>query len=334
MRRFAIADFRFWIGGPALFILALAFALLLVPCAAEAQQAGKLIRIGQLVVPAAGPPGSPRPIVARLSELGYVEGRDYSMEYRYAEGNYDRLPALAADLVRTRVDMIFASGNTAAQVALEATNSIPVVTVSCDAFTLVTSLARHGRNLCGVTCMRIELTEKRLEIFKEAVPKATRVAVLYNPLEGPEGLQFTEAAAQQLKVALVPVPVLSAKDFEPALDSVRQQRPDALFVNPDAVLISRHRQIAEFALQHRLPAINPFSEFVAAGGLMSYGASSRDLARRGAELIAKIFEGAKPSDLPIEQATRFYLVINLKTAKALGLTIPPSLLIRADQVIE
>ena len=317
-------------------LAALVLSIFLAPCATEAQQAGKLFRIGALVVPASPPPGSPLfpNVIPRLRELGYVEGRDYSIEARWAEGNYDRLPELAADLVRARVDVIYASGQKAAQVALEATNSIPVVSMSCDGFTLVTSLARHGRNLTGVTCMRIELTEKRLEIFKETVPKATRVAVLYNPVEGPEGLQFTEAAARQLKVALVPVPVLSAKDFEAALDSVRQQRPDALFVNPDAVLISRHQQIAEFALQHRLPAINPFSEFVAAGGLMSYGSSGRDLGRRAAELIAKIFEGAKPGDLPVEQATRFYLVINMKTAKALGLTIPPSVLLRADEVIE
>ena len=312
-------------------LVALVLSIFLAPCATEAQQAGKLFRIGALYVPTAGKALN---IIGRLGELGYVEGRDYSIEYRYADGNYDRLPELAADLVRARVDVIFASGNRAAQVVLDATDSIPVVSVSCDAFTLVTSLTRHGRNLTGVTCMRIELTEKRLEIFKETVPKATRVAVLYNPVEGPEGLQFTEAAARRLNVALVPVPVLSTKDFETALDSVRQQRPDALFVNPDAVLFSRHQQIAEFALKHRLPAINPFREFVAAGGLMSYGSSSRDLARRATELIDKIFKGAKPSDLPVEQATRFYLVINMKTAKALGLTIPPSVLLRADEVIE
>jgi putative tryptophan/tyrosine transport system substrate-binding protein len=182
--------------------------------------------------------------------------------------------------------------------------------------------------------MRIELSAKRLESFKEAVPKATRVALLYNPAEGPEALEFAEAAARQLKIVLLPVPVVSAKDFETALDSVRQQRPDALFVNPDAVLFSRTRQIAEFALKHRLPAIEPFSEFVDAGGLMSYGASVLELNRRAAELVDRIFKGTKPNDLPVEQATRFYLVINLKTAKALGLTIPPALLMRADQVIE
>jgi putative ABC transport system substrate-binding protein len=304
---------------------------LVAPLAADAQQAGKPFKIGALYVHTAGKAVN---IVERLGELGYVEGRDYVIEYRYADNNYDRLPELAADLVRARVDLIFASGNTAAQVALGATNSIPIVSVSCDAFTLVSSLARHGRNVCGVTCMRIELTEKRLELFKETVPTATRLAVLYNPIEGPEALAFAEAAAPRLNLTLAPVPVRSFTEFEPALDAVKQQRPDALFVNPDAIIFSRQPQIAEFALKHRLPAMNPFREFVAAGGLMSYGSSGRDLTRRAAELIDKLIKGAKPSDLPVEQATRFYLVINLKTAKALGLTIPPSVLLRADEVIE
>jgi putative ABC transport system substrate-binding protein len=316
--------------------LTTAAGLLAVPLAVEAQQAGKPFRIGILAVPEAPPPGtlSPNPFRDRLRELGYVEGRHFSVEFRSAGGNYDRLPQLAADLVRARVDLIFAGGTNGAQAALSATDSIPIVSVSCDAFTVVTSLARHGRNLTGVTCMRIELSGKRLELFKEAVPKATRVALLYNPIEGPEALEFAEAAANRLKVALVPVPVLSAKEFEAALDSVRQHRPDALFVNPDAVLFSRTRQIAEFALKHRLPAIEPFSEFADAGGLMSYGASASELSRRAAELVDRIIKGTKPNDLPVEQATRFYLVVNIKTAKALGLTIPQSVLMRADRVIE
>jgi len=331
MKRFAIADFRLRIEGPVVCIVALALGILAAPLAADAQQARKPFKIGALYVPTAGKALN---IISRLGELGYVEGRDYVFEYRYADSNYDRLPELAAGLVRAKVDVIFASGNTAAEVVLRVTDSIPVVSMSCDAFTLVSSLARHGRNLCGVTCMRIELTEKRLEIFKETLPKATRIALLYNPIEGPEALQFAEAAAPRLNLKLVPVPLRSNKDFEPALDVVRQQHPDALFVNPDAVIVSRHQQVAEFALKNRLPAINPFREFVVAGGLMSYGSSVRDLSRRAAELIDKLIKGAKPSDLPVEQATRFYLVINKKTAKALGLTIPPSVLLRADEVIE
>jgi len=331
MKPFRIAECGLLNGPAMLFVVALALALLAAPLAADAQQAGRPFKIGALYVPTAGKALN---IIGRLGELGYVEGRDYVFEYRYADSNYDKLPELAADLVRARVDVIFASGNTAAQVVLGVTNSIPVVSMSCDAFTLVDSLARHGRNLCGVTCMRIELTEKRLEIFKQAVPKATRLAVLYNPIEGPEAMQFAEAAAPRLNLTLLPVPVRSIKDFEPALEAVRQQRPDALFVNPDAVIVSRQQQVADFALKHRLPAMNPFREFVVAGGLMSYGSSVRDLSRRAAELIERLLKGAKPSDLPVEQATRFYLVLNLKTAKALGVIFPPSIQALADERIE
>lgn len=309
----------------------LALALLAPLLSSGAQQPGKPFKIGALYV---HPAGKAVTLMGRLGELGYVEGRDYTIEYRYVEGNYDRLPELAADLVRARVDVIFASGNAAAQVVLRATTSIPVVSISCDAFTLVDSLARHGRNLCGVTCMRIELSEKRLALLQEMIPKATRIAHLYNPVEGPEGLEFAEAAARRLNLKLLPVPVRRNQEVESALEAVRQQRPDALSVNPDAILFGRQKQIAEFALQHRLPAINPFSEFVAAGGLVSYGSNSRDLTRRAAELIDRLLKGAKPSDLPVEQATRFYLVINLKTARALGLTIPESLLKLANEVIE
>ena len=331
MKQVRNSKFEIRMGAVVVLAATLGLGILVPPRDADAQQARTPFKIGALYVPTAGKALN---IIGRLGELGYIEGRDYVFEYRYADSNYDRLPELAADLVRAKVDVIFASGNTAAEIVLRVTDSIPVVSMSCDAFTLVSSLARHGRNLCGVTCMRIELTEKRLEIFKEAVPKAIRVAVLYNPIEGPEALQFAEAAAPRLNFTLVPVPVRSNKDFEAALDSVRQQRPDALFVNPDAVIVSRHQQVAEFALKHRLPAINPFREFVAAGGLMSYGSSVRDLSRRAAELIDKLFKGAKPSELPVEQATRFYLVINLKTAKTLGLTIPRSVRMRADEVIE
>lgn len=158
--------------------------------------------------------------------------------------------------------------------------------------------------------------------------------LLYNPIEGPEALQFARAAAQRLNVELMPVPVVSAQDFESALRGVSQAHPDALFVNPDAILISRLRQIAEFARIQQLPAIDPFSYFVDAGGLMSYGPSFRDLFRRAADLVDKIHKGAKPGDIPVEQATRFYLEINMKAAKALGLTIPSSILLRADKVVE
>jgi putative ABC transport system substrate-binding protein len=310
--------------------------LLAAPRAAEAQPAGKVHRIGVLGVPAPPPPGTPRlpAFHERLRELGYVEGRDYSVEYRSAEGNYDRLAGLAAELVRARVDVIYVGGNNAAKVVRDVAGGIPVVSVSCDGFMLVASLARPGGNLTGVTCMRIELTGKRLEILKETVPSAHRIALLYNPIEGPEALQLAQAAARQLNVDLVPVPVVSVKEFEAALDAVRQARPDALFVNPDAILFSRRQQIAAFVRTHRLPAIEPFSEFVDAGGLMSYGASNRDLLQRAAELVDKILKGAKPGDIPVEQATRFYLAINMNAAKALGVTIPPSILLRADKVVE
>ena len=212
--------------------------------------------------------------------------------------------------------------------------AIPIVAITCEPFPLVEALARHGRNLTGVTCMTPETVPKRLELFKEAVPRATRVAFLYNPIDGGDGLETARATATALKLQLIPVPLQTVADFEPALETVRREHADGLFIHPDTLIGPRRPRIAEFALQHHLPAVDPFREFPAAGGLMSYGSSLPDLCRRAAELADRLVKGAKVAELPIEQASRFYLIINAKTARALGVTIPPSLLLRADQVIE
>jgi ABC-type uncharacterized transport system substrate-binding protein len=308
----------------------------LSPFAAQSQPAGKAFRIGNLIVPPAPPPDTwpSRPIPDRLRELGYVEGRDFTVEYRFANGNYDRLPELAAELVRARVDLIVVTGNKGAQAVATATQTIPIVSVSCDAFTVVTSLARHGGNLTGVTCMRIELTGKRLEILKEVVPKVSRVGLLFNPIEGPEALEFAMTDAARLKMKLMPFAVRTPNDVDSALESMTHQLPDALFVNPDAILVTRPRQIADFALRYRLPAIAPFSEFADAGLLLSYGSTTAELNARMVALVEKIFTGDKASNLPVEQATRFRLTVNLKTAKELRLSVPQSILRRADRVIE
>lgn len=320
--------------------VALIVGLFLGPFATEAQSAEKVFRIGMLQVQSAPPPDARIPVVEalreRFRELGYVEGKHYSLEARWAGGSYDRLPEAAAALVQARVDVIFTVGNKVARVARDTTDRVPIVSVSCDPYGFVTTLARHGQNLTGITCMTTELSAKRMEIFKEAVPKVARVAFLYNPTDGggPEGLELAKAAASKLNVIVIPVPVVSSVDLEPALASLGSHRPDGLFVHPD-VLLFRHRQrIAEFALDQRLPSIDPFAEFVQAGGLMSYGASIKELGRRAAEQMDKIFKGARAGDLPVEQATKFYLTLNLKTAKALRLTITGPILLRVDQLIE
>jgi putative ABC transport system substrate-binding protein len=221
-----------------------------------------------------------------------------------------------------------------ARIVQEVVKSTPLVVHSCDPFEHVTRLARQGGNVTGITCMTTELSPKRLELLKEAIPTAARVVFLHEPDDAPLGLQLTRDAASRLGIKLPDVPFKSRADMAGALDAVAKERPDALFVYPDPISILERRQIAEFALKQRLPTMNAFREFVDAGGLISYGANTAELLAIAGEQIAQILDGVRPGDLPVRQATRFELVINLKTARALGLTIPPSLLARADQVIE
>jgi putative ABC transport system substrate-binding protein len=274
-----------------------------------------------------------------LRNLGWIEGKNISIEYRYAEGRADRLPDLAADLVRLKVEVIVASASTAALAAQEATRAIPIVMASGGdpvAFGLVGSLARPGGNVTGLSQMTTEMAGKRLELLREMVPKLSRVAVLWDPQVAGSTLSWKELQlpARQLGVQLHSLEVRSPNDFDQAFEDATRARAGALFITQAPVITTNLKRIAGLAAKSRLPTIFHLSEFADAGGLVAYGADRADMYRRAATYVDKILKGAKPSDLPIDQATRFELVINLKTAKAIGLTIPQSVLFRADRVIE
>jgi putative ABC transport system substrate-binding protein len=275
-----------------------------------------------------------------LRDLGYVEGRHFVIEYRWAEGSYERFPDLVADLVRRKVDFIVTAGTPGALAAKQATRTIPIVmAVSGDPVGagLVASLARPGGNITGSTTIVQELEGKRVELLREAVPKLSRLAVLGNPANPVTETIWkqTQAAAVVLRVGLQPlVEVRSADQFEEAFSSIARGRPRAFTVIADRFLLAHRARIVEFAARRRLPAMYPFREFVDAGGLMSYSPSYTDLFRRAASFVDRILNGAKPGNLPVEEPQKFELVLNLKTAKALALTMPRSLLIRADRVIQ
>jgi putative tryptophan/tyrosine transport system substrate-binding protein len=271
---------------------------------------------------------------ARLAERGYVEGKNLVFEPRWADGDYERVPALLAELERSGVDVIFAPGTKNARLSQELVKRTPLVVYTCDAFEHVMRLAQQGGNVTGVTCMTSELTGKRLELLKEAVPTASRIVYLADLEDNPSGLKRAQDAAPRLGIKLTTVGFKLRSDLPRALDTVAKERPDALFVYPDPITIMERARIGQFALKQRLPTMYAFRDFVDAGGLMSYGANTLDMARLAADQSAKIFDGKAPGDVPMLQASRFELVINLKTAKALGLTIPQTLLLRADQVIE
>jgi len=319
------------------FLSTLAGGLLAAPLAAEAQEAGKVARIGVLN---SGSP--PAPFVESfkqgLRELGYVEGRNISIEYRWGEGRDERLPGLAADLVRLKVDVIVASSQ-AALAAKQATTAIPIVMpIITDPVRLglVASLARPAGNATGFATQNDELPGKWMELVKETLPKVSRVAVLFQPTyDGGVQLKASEAAARSLGVRLQALKVERPDDFVTAFAEVQKNRAEALIVSSSGLFYLHRTRLVEFAAKHRLPTIYHQSGFVVgAGGLMSYGPDFHDLFRRSATYVDKILKGAKPGDLPVQQPTKFELVINLKAAKALGLTIPQSLLQRADQVIQ
>ncbi len=322
-------------------ILILALSILACPLSLEAQQPAKVVRIGFLF-PAT--PAATSHLLETfgqgLRELGYVEGKNFILERRYAEGRVERLPDLAAELVRLKVDLIVAATTPAIQAAKQATRTIPIVMAnSFDPVGtgLVASLGRPGGNITGLSTHLQELPGKLLQLLKEAVPRVTCVAFLGNPDVPHSALVFreTQVAARVLGVELQSVEVRGAAEFESAFSAMTRERAGALILSTRVPVFFAHRkQIADLAVKNRLPAIYANRDFVDAGGLMSYGAHVPDLYRRAATYVDKMLRGAKPADLPVEQPTKFELVINLKTAKALGLTIPQSVLIRADQVIQ
>jgi putative ABC transport system substrate-binding protein len=306
---------------------------------AHAQEPTKVPRIGFLSL------NSPAALAARieafrqgLRELGYVEGKNIVIEWRSGEEKSERTRALAAELVHLKVNIIVTSGPSATRPAKEATSTIPIV-MAFDtdpvANGFVASLARPGGNITGLSILGPELSGKRLELLKEVVPKLSRVAVLGNSTfpGNAQMLRETELAADAFRVKVQYLDVLAPKDIETAFRSAGQGRAEAVLVMGSGVLSSQQKQIADLAIKSRLPASYLQTEYVEAGGLMSYGASLTDLARRAATYVDKILKGAKPADLPVEQPTKFEFVINLKTAKQIGLTIPPNVLARADRVI-
>jgi putative tryptophan/tyrosine transport system substrate-binding protein len=321
----------------------IAVTLLAVAVIAEAQQPKKVPRIGYLsqFEPARESPRSEAMRVA-LGELGYVEGQNIAIEYRYAEGKPDRFPELAAELVRLKVDIIVAAGGSViVQAAKNATQTIPIVMMGggLDPVEagLVESLARPGGNVTGLTLLSGELGGKRLELLKEAVPKLARVAVLYDPANPPTVREVKEVLpvpARALGLTIRSWEVRAADEFEQVFAAVTKWRPDGLYVPGAPLMAANQKRIAGLALKSRLPSVYGNRGYVDAGGLMSYGADLVDSNRRVAYYVDRILKGAKPADLPVEQPTKFELVINLKTAKQIGLTIPPELLARANKLIK
>jgi len=320
----------------------LAIGLLAAPLAVEAQPAAKVPRIGWLAVNLAAAPINLEPFRQGLRDLGYVEGRNLVIETRDAAGKRERLPALAVELVELKVDVILAASTLETLAAKQATKPLPIVFASSGdpvPSGLVASFSRPGGNATGLSILAPELVGKCLELLKQAVPGVSRVAVVFAPGAYHERterdmLKEAEVAARALGVRPLFVEARGPADFDRAFSDMARTRADAMTVLPSSMLYFERRGLVDLAGKKRLPAIYPWREGVDAGGLMSYGANIPDLFRRAATYVDKILKGAKPADLPAEQATKFELVINLKAARALGLTIPPSVLVRADEVID
>jgi ABC-type uncharacterized transport system substrate-binding protein len=323
-------------------VFALSAMLFALCSSAEAQRPKKIPAIGYLTaIPRTSLGAAPRIEAFRqgLRELGYVEGKNIIIEWRSAEGELDRLPALAAELVRLNVDIIVSAGSADTKVAKEATSTIPIIMandIDPVASGFVASLARPGGNVTGLSTLAPEISGKRLEILKEIVPRLTRVAVFGNSTNSgnAQSLKELELAAKALKVQLQYLDVLSPKDIETAFRAASKGRAEGALVLTSAVFDDERAQLAELAVKSRLPTIYDRREFVDDGGLMCYGTNFVDLARRAATFVDKILKGATPADLPVEQPMKFEFVINLKTAKQIGLTIPPNVLARADKVIK
>jgi putative ABC transport system substrate-binding protein len=327
-----------WLG-----LSVIAFVLVVCGAVALAQQTKKVPRIGYLssLDPARDSARS-EAIRLALRDLGYIEGQNIAIEYRYTQGKVDRAPELAAELVRLKVDIVVvAGGEPWIRAAKNATKTIPIVMTGGGRDPveagLVESLARPGGNVTGITNLSIELGGKRLELFKEAVPKVARVAVLYDPVT-PGGVrelkEVLPVAARALGLTIQPWEVRDADGLEKVFAALSKERPDGLYVTSGPLMNANQKRIVGFALKSRLPSVYTNKEAVDAGGLMYYGADLVDIYRRVAYYVNKILKGAKPADLPVEQPTKFELVINLKTAKQIGVTIPQSMLYRADKVIK
>ena len=320
-----------------IFIGRVAGGILGVPLAARAQQAGKIYNIGILeTVPASRNVENLEALRKGLRERGYVEGRNLIIEYRSADGVVERFPQLAAELVQLKVDLIVTWGTPAVKAATDATGTIPVVMAAMRPLAVAASLAHPGGNITGVTTFSTELTGKRLELLKELVPSLSRVALLHNMGNpaGPPEWEETQKAAHAMGLTAELLDVRSQNDLGRALERAVREHVEALVIGADGLARMHERMIVDSAARNRLPATYPAREFVEVGGLIAYAVNYPDLYFRLASYIDKIFKGAKPGELPVQQPTKFELAINLKTAKMLGLTIPQSLLLRADQLIQ
>jgi len=325
------------------FVAMVGSSLLAIPCIARAQVSAKIHRIGLLESgpsPAADPFGQWGAFREGLRTLGYVEGKSLAIESRWADDKYERLPDLAVELVGLNVEVIVLRTTPAAVAARRVAPTLPIVILSAIdpvGAGLVASLAKPGGTITGLTTLAPDLSAKRVQLLKEVLPRLSRLAVLWNSANpaNTAGWRQTEEAARTLGVQLQSRQVEGAKDFERAFGLIAKDRPDALLIVEDALMVGHTKQIADFAIRERLPTMaGSGASVLVNGGLIGYGPNLREMARRGAYYVDKILKGAKPADLPVEQPTKFELVINLKTAKALGLTIPQTLLLRADQVIE
>jgi len=307
------------------------------PFAARAQQAARVYSIGYL----AGSNRTPQldAFLQGMRDLGYVEGQNLAIEYQLAAGQLQRLPEMAANLVRLKVDIIVAGTSLAALPAKKATTTIPIVVLASHdgiGTGLFASLARPGGNITGIESLAPDIDAKRIEFLKGVLPKISRLALLYTPTDPGSERHVGNAndAARALSSTVSKVEVRTPADFDVAFAALLRDRPDAVLVVTDALTFLARKRIIDFGTEHGIPMIFEFKEFVELGGLLSYGPSLGDIWRRGAHYVDKILKGAKPDDLPVEQPTKFELVINVKTAKALGLTVPPSLLAVADEIIE
>jgi putative ABC transport system substrate-binding protein len=322
------------------FLTLLGGAVAAAPLAAAAQEARKLPHIGFLGNSTATLEANlVGPFREGLRDLGYVEGRNILIEYRWAEGKYERFPALIAELIALKVDVIVTAGTPASLAVKKATTSIPLVMVAVGdpvGTGLVASLARPGGNITGLTSISPDLEGKRLELLREVIPGVSHIAVLWNSVSPSQVIQEKEvqAAAQVLRMKVLSLGVRTPEEIENSFAAIVRERPGALLVLADRLFLHHRARIMDFAAKQGLPGVHAYRELVESGGLMSYGPSYAGMHRRAAYYVDEILKGAKPADLPIEQPTKFELVINLKAAKALGLTIPQSVLLRADEVIQ
>jgi putative ABC transport system substrate-binding protein len=321
------------------FIKAIAGLTAASPLAAHAQQAAKVPRVGFMGNSTeALETNLIEPFRLGLRARGYQEGRNIVIEYRWAEGRYERFPALVTELLAAKVDVIVTAGTPASLAVKKATSVVPLVLIAGDPVGtgIVSSLARPGGNITGLSATAPDLEGKRLELLREVVPNLSQVAFFLNPANALHevSLRQTRAATNTLHIKLLPQEVRRSEDLDGAFASIVKERPDGLLILADRVFLHDRERIMKFAAERRLPSVNAYRELVEAGGLMSYGPSYEDMHRHAADYVDKILRGAKPGDLPIEQPTKFNLLINAKAAKALAIALPPTLLARADEVIE